>query len=506
MFHASKPSLWFKVSPDGSESELKRLSAQRRSFAVVMNPSEPQKPDGHSRSKLMLIPYNPDDPKAEETVRQKAEILAEQSGYLPLPTPTPTPTQTQKPKLIVYNTGSAGLSSVQVPGCTPAPEPVYAQSSSSSSSSSSLNNPQQPEPSPNDNDPEGGPPPGQGNDGADNEAGGVAGDEEDRVRPVILYFEANDGDGGDPEDPDGTGTEQLTPDKKEKEFKKLEEQVRKVRPWQFMAKWRIISKLIRFARYNHRYAVRCYHLMERLIRWESLAVNIVVKVAFNEAIALSAFEDDRKATLRTGLVVTGDSLASLVPWFFPDKAWLEYLSVLSGSLLISGTDNAFSHWTNNSYAIPWLSNDFVNFEMRLFFLMNMNVWVSKHIYSGLLVGGAAKLTHGHLGPLLLTDFIIKPFWLYVSVAMMIGSIPVISITCAPSPIGPYHFPVPDYCPSIPWVPWLAGCNASNYSTEFGEIVDEECSAAAPAGESECNCSMNVELRTLPERLGCDAKQ
>lgn len=454
---------------------------EKDSIAVVALPPEQLQPGRWSEPKLLLVPYNSGASSVASNIQEQVESVTGCSRIFPVPSPA----KGQPPTVYLSNTMSmtsiqvAGASPTPVPGSTASPLPNIPHSLIANTDNNQGNNL---------------PPPNHSGAEESNSQDG----EDEAVHPVILYYTDAGGD-GDPEDPAGTNARLLDPDEQEKAFKALAEQVKKSRPWQVMSRWRIISKLIRFARQNRSYAARCYGLMERLIRWESLGVNILVKAAFNEALALSAFDDFWKASLRTGLVVTGDTMASLVPWFFPDKSWLEWLSLMFGTGLMTVTDNGFAHWTNSTYALPWLSNDFANYQMRLFFLFSANIWVSKYIYSGLLIGSATKITNPNLGYLLLADFMIKPAWLYLSVAVLVGAIPVFSVTCAPSPIGPYHFPFPNYCPDIPWIPWQGNCNGTGYSTEFGEEVNDQCPVAVtlPAESAGCNCSLKIELHKAP---------
>ena len=265
--------------------------------------------------------------------------------------------------------------------------------------------------------------------------------------------------GGDPGDPGGDELEQLPADEVKKAFLKLKEEVLKHCFYQLRVAWKLMGKVLTFSKAHPEYASRCYELLEYLIRYFTLTANVLVKLGFNLGIAFSAFDDTGLALGRSFAVVVGDTLASLIPWFFPGSPALEAPSLILGVAIITVTDNGFAHLTNSSNALPWLSNDFLNYQMRLLFLVYSNVWVLKHLYSGGLIRLASRLFHKHPMPLLVGDFIMKPILLYFSVAALVGTVPAVCVTCAPNPIANYSFPYSDYCPEkAPWVPWLVGCS------------------------------------------------
>lgn len=152
--------------------------------------------------------------------------------------------------------------------------------------------------------------------------------------------------------------------------------------------------------------------------------------------------------------------------------------------MIAATDNGFAHWTNSSLALPWVSNDYINFNIRLTFLINANVWFSKYIYSQLLIRNLAKIPYGNLAPLMIFDFVMKPIVLYTSVGLVVGTIPGICIVCAPNPIAPHHFPYPKYCPSVRWVLWQLNCN----ETDVDDDMMDGCPVYLPTNNTECNCT------------------
>ena len=240
MSQVHKP-LWF--GSDAGIDKLASFLAGIDSIAVVIIlPPEPLESGRYSETRLMPVPYETDDLLAERVVWNRTDKVIERSRTLPFPSPAKTQPET------VYLTGGTSLattlqptlSPTSVPGNAGAASATELQTSAVTNDSGDQNNTQ--------------PPPGDGGEGADNQQN----DEEESFRPVILYFDRSGGDGGDPGDPDDIGTGLQEPDEKEKAFKKLQERVRKVRSWQVKTKWRIIGDLIRFARQNRNYAVRCY--------------------------------------------------------------------------------------------------------------------------------------------------------------------------------------------------------------------------------------------------------
>ena len=383
----------------------------------------------------------------------------------------PSPTKTRPEIILLPSSVSLGI--LPVPTNTPADNNLQDSNENNPSPSNALQLPDII--NSNNNDPPDPPEPPQ------DDEGGYPDCEPLTPVQLALYISGSGGDDPEPHDSD-THTIQ-DPDDKEKRFRELEREVKQLR-CNPLKKWQLVGKIIRFARDNKEFATPCYQLVERLIRWESLAANFLVKLAFNEALAVSAFGNIWQATLRTVAVVIGDTTASLIPWFFPEKAWLEFLSLTAGSMMIAGTDNAFAHWTNSSYALPWLSNDYANYNTRLIFLINSNVWISKYLYSHLLIGNLAKVSHRNLIPLMIFDFAMKPVVLYLGVSVLVGTIPVICIVCAPNPIAPHHFPYPNYCPSVRWVLWQLNCN----ETDVEEDIEDDIPVCVPFNNTDCNCT------------------
>ena len=385
-----------------------------------------------------------------------------------LPSPSPT-----LPQPLMFSESIAMTSMVasgQGPGPTNSPTPVDEQCT-----------PQQPPQDNGGNNQNEPPEPDPLNDGIETS---LANSQSNLLDSITLFASAPGGD-GDPDDPEGSGTAYLTPDEKKTAYEQLRRQVHEARVYQLKQAWHLMPKILAFSRQHPEYAIRCYELLGHLIRYEALAVNTVVKLAFSLSLGISAFEDPLLASFRTSVIVTGDTVASLIPWLFPEHTWLEYLSLLTGSTIMAVADNGFAHWTNSSYALPWLSSDLVNYEIRVFFLYNLNVWILKNIYSGALIAGAARLMHKYQILLLAVDSAMKPILLYLSVAGVVFTAPVISITCAPNPLAPHSFPFSNYCPDIPWVLWQIGCNASDINYE--DNPEDSCEPEVIC-QNHCNCT------------------
>ena len=292
---------------------------------------------------------------------------------------------------------------------------------------------------------------------------------------------ASGGGGGGDDNPYSYGSIQ-TDDNEDSDFKRLADAARKctfhnASTWRNSFKWcqqgKIFFNLIHFAKAHPKYAKEIYELISQLNITQftkfSFAFSLIASLTVD--VGVVSFSDWDINIVRALASSVRMSLKTIVPLLFGKSDWwIEPLSLWTGITISSVMDNAFAHYENSSYAMPWGSVESVNYAGRVISTTWFNNFVLA-FYGKTLIPDMTKYCSGHLGIFFIGDTLVMTTMIYLVLVAQFAGYPAFAMTAGPNPYGPAgEYPLP-YCPpKLVWIPWHKACHQS--SENFSEQPED----------------------------------
>ena len=270
------------------------------------------------------------------------------------------------------------------------------------------------------------------------------------------------GGSGDPDyDPHTSDFSQELDERPDRRMQKFRQQVKRVRFYQPIQRYLLVHKLLNFVRLYPSYSKEAYELIGRLLNAEAITYEILMRTGQALALSLSSFPNTGIALGRSALIVGSGTVGTVIPWLFTQKAWVGNAFLFVGWLMLWQLDNGMAHLSHSPYAMDWMSREHFNYGVRTGIVLLLQLKILKDGYGMTLVPFIVDHSRGHLRPVVITDFALKTMLSYVGIAAAIGGFPYFCVACGPNPYGPWDYPISNYCPSVPWVPWPMRCNDKN---------------------------------------------
>ena len=219
-----------------------------------------------------------------------------------------------------------------------------------------------------------------------------------------------------------------------------------------------------------------YQMISNLhvIKTPKLVSNWVMYFFVSLDVGEADFNNKGVAFARALIIPTRNSLNTFLPMLIGDGWPMFAPSMLWLSIAITaGLDNVWAHATNSSYALPWGSEDSINFAARTAAATWFNFIILKNLYASSIIKPMSQplaKINGGLASLTVSDFFASLFLSYMLSAARFSGYPGFSATAGANPYGPAgDFPWPYCSPDIKWIPWHSSCSGGQSQNSTDEL-------------------------------------